>query len=74
MKYGHDGYPQKEHEKCSSPVKESRYLGVQLKFYGQNKNFGLFPYVNLLCKTKNVWQFVKCQDKNLKLWICDFYI
>ena len=67
MKYGHDGYPRKEHEKSKSSVKESSDLGVWFKSYGQNKNYAFFPYVSLLCKTKNVWQFLKCQDKNLKL-------
>ncbi len=46
VKYGHHGYPRKEYEKCSSPVKESSDLGVWFKSYSQNKNFELFPYVN----------------------------
>ena len=48
MKYSHDGYPWKEHEKYSSPVKELSDLGVWFKSYGQNKNFELFLYVRLI--------------------------
>ena len=42
MKYGHDGYPRKEHEKSKSSVKESSDLGVWFKSYGQNKNYAFF--------------------------------
>ena len=65
MQYGQYGYPRKEHEKCSSPVKELIDLDVWFQSYGQNKNFELFPYVNLLCKTKNGLRRQNSKDKIL---------
>ena len=51
-KYGHDGYPRKQHNKTSSPVKVLSDLDDWFSSYGKNKDFGFFPYVSLLCKTK----------------------
>ena len=51
-KYGHDGYPWKEHNKTSSPVKTRGKLGVCINSYDQNKNFEISPYVRLHSKTK----------------------
>ena len=52
LKCGHDGYPRKEHEKCSLPVKKSSDLDVLFKRYGQNKIFRFFPYVTPYVKIK----------------------
>ena len=44
LKYGHYGYPRKEHEKTNSTVKELSDFDVWSKSYDQ-KNFGFFPYI-----------------------------
>ena len=51
-KHGLDGYPWKEHNKTSSPVKTRGKLGVCINSYDQNKNFEISPYVRLHSKTK----------------------
>ena len=65
QKYTHMGYPWKGHEKTKSPVKFWSNLDVWLKSYGQNKIFGFFLYVNLLCKTKNALPRQKSTEKIL---------
>ena len=39
LKYGHDGYLWKEHEKTNSPVKELGDLDIWVKSYGQECDY-----------------------------------
>ena len=73
LKYGHDGYPLKQHKKTNSPVKESSDLDDWFKSYGENKDLGFFPYVSLLCKTKNASPNCKYHHKIIILADLDWY-